>query len=258
MQWKYAEICRLYATYAEIYILHILPLSYALPTLLTRIEICLCLVLLTWTAWAIPRALWAAPPGAARYNLLARAIKNKPFQCIDHDWRDYPQWRRSGSAARVEQGDLFKFYDRSRLLISAQVFESLRWHPSITAQAPSQSRGAQRLTGRLCHSPGLSNWLGMSCPSWQWHRTGYHWSPVRTLPVAPLWCDLCCSQTQAPANLRLTWIGPTKVMTRKLFFPWECKRSTSKITPILKNCTNISKQGKKKFLSHWHSLHFYS
>ena len=32
--------------------------------------------------------------------------------------------------------------------------------------------------------------LGMSCPSWQWHRTGSRWSPVRTLPVAPLWCDL--------------------------------------------------------------------
>ena len=40
----------------------------------------------------------------------------------------------------------------------------------------------------------------MSCPSWQWHRTGSRWSPVclqnwkplvsRTLPVAPLWCDL--------------------------------------------------------------------
>ena len=30
----------------------------------------------------------------------------------------------------------------------------------------------------------------MSCPSWQWHRTGSCWSPVRTLPVAPLWCDL--------------------------------------------------------------------
>ena len=30
----------------------------------------------------------------------------------------------------------------------------------------------------------------MSCPSWQWHRTGSSWSPVRTLPVAPLWCDL--------------------------------------------------------------------
>ena len=32
--------------------------------------------------------------------------------------------------------------------------------------------------------------IGMSCPSWQWHRTGSRWSPVRTLPVAPLWCDL--------------------------------------------------------------------
>ena len=27
-------------------------------------------------------------------------------------------------------------------------------------------------------------------PSWQWHRTGSQWFPVRTLPVAPLWCDL--------------------------------------------------------------------
>ena len=32
--------------------------------------------------------------------------------------------------------------------------------------------------------------IGMSCPGWQWHRTGSHWSPIRTLPVAPLWCDL--------------------------------------------------------------------
>ena len=32
--------------------------------------------------------------------------------------------------------------------------------------------------------------LGMSCPSWQWHRTGSRWFPVRTLLVAPLWCDL--------------------------------------------------------------------
>ena len=36
--------------------------------------------------------------------------------------------------------------------------------------------------------PGYST--GMSCPSWQWHRTGNSWSPVRTLQVAPLWCDL--------------------------------------------------------------------
>ena len=31
---------------------------------------------------------------------------------------------------------------------------------------------------------------GMSCPSWQWHRTGSCWFPVQTLPVALLWCDL--------------------------------------------------------------------
>ena len=63
------------------------------------------------------------PLGSARgrglYNLLARAIKNKPFRCSDG--RDSPQLRRS--AARVEQGDMFKFYARSRslmLLIPAQ------------------------------------------------------------------------------------------------------------------------------------------
>ena len=32
--------------------------------------------------------------------------------------------------------------------------------------------------------------IGMSCLSWQWHRTGSRWFPVRTLPVAPFWCDL--------------------------------------------------------------------
>ena len=44
--------------------------------------------------------------GRGRYNLLARAIKNKPFQCSNG--RDSPQRRRT--AARVEQGDFFKFY----------------------------------------------------------------------------------------------------------------------------------------------------
>ena len=34
------------------------------------------------------------------------------------------------------------------------------------------------------------NLLGMSCPRWQWHRTGSSWFPVWTLQVAPLWCDL--------------------------------------------------------------------
>ena len=48
----------------------------------------------------------------------------------------------------------------------------------------------------------------MSCPSWQWHRTGSRWSPVRTLPVAPLWCDLGFFPNsrgdKAAANLRPT------------------------------------------------------
>ena len=46
--------------------------------------------------------------------------------------------------------------------------------------------------------------IGMSCPSWQWHRTGYCWLPVQTLPVAPLWCDLRnCSPTVVAINLCL-------------------------------------------------------
>ena len=56
----------------------------------------------TVTAWAIPRAIWAAPGGRASwYDQLWRAINNKPFQCSDG--RDSPQRRRT--AARVEQGD---------------------------------------------------------------------------------------------------------------------------------------------------------
>ena len=55
--------------------------------------------------------------GRGRYNLLARAINNKPFQCSDR--RKSPQ--RRCSAARVEQGDLFNFYARSRSLISDAV-----------------------------------------------------------------------------------------------------------------------------------------
>ena len=53
----------------------------------------------------------------------------------------------------------------------------------------------------------LHKWqrIGMSCPIWQWHRTGYRCSPVRTLPVAPLWCDLRrCSRTAVVIKLRRT------------------------------------------------------
>ena len=48
---------------------------------------------------------WAASGGAARYNQILQVINNKPSQCSDG--RDSPLLR--GSAAREEQGDLFKF-----------------------------------------------------------------------------------------------------------------------------------------------------
>ena len=75
---------------------------------------------------------------------------------------------------------------------------------------------ASALPVSLCH-PGLSVTVvdfkqldsevlkvpGTSCPSWQWHKTGYRWSPARTIPVAPLWCDLgCCSRTVVVTKLR--------------------------------------------------------
>ena len=46
--------------------------------------------------------------------------------------------------------------------------------------------------------------IGMSCPSWQWHRIGSRWSPVRSLPVAPLWCDLVFFPTVVVIKLRRT------------------------------------------------------
>ena len=50
----------------------------------------------------------------------------------------------------------------------------------------------------------------MSCPIWQWHRTGSRWPPVRTLPVAPLWCDLGFFPNsrgyKSSANLRPIWL----------------------------------------------------
>ena len=59
-------------------------------------------------AWAISRALWAAPGGATWYNkpLFSRVINKKPFTC-SHGHISPQQCR---SAVQVEQGDLFKFY----------------------------------------------------------------------------------------------------------------------------------------------------
>ena len=64
--------------------------------------------------------------GRGRYILLARAINNKPFQCSNG--RDSPQRRRT--AARAEQGDLFKFYARSRSVISAQFWYLFKFYAS--------------------------------------------------------------------------------------------------------------------------------
>ena len=64
----------------------------------------------------------------------------------------------------------------------------------------------------------VDHWIGMSCPSWQWHRTGwYSWSPLQTLQVAPLWCDSdlgCCSR--AVVILKLRW---NFAFTRSLVVP---------------------------------------
>ena len=49
--------------------------------------------------------------GSDRYNLLARAIDNKPFQCSD----GFNPPQRQHSAARVEQGDLLFIARASRL-----------------------------------------------------------------------------------------------------------------------------------------------
>ena len=62
----------------------------------------------------------------------------------------------------------------------------------------------------------------MSCPIWQWHRTGSSWSPVRTLPVAPLWCDLGfvpnSSGNKAAVNLH-------PKVSKKSLFKWLFKKN---------------------------------
>ena len=59
----------------------------------------------------------------------------------------------------------------------------------------------------LCE-PVSSEWqnLGISCPSWQWHRTGYSWLLVQILLGAPLWCDLrFCFQKVVVIKLLCQW-----------------------------------------------------
>ena len=72
----------------------------------------------------------------------------------------------------------------------------------------------------------------MSCPSWKWHRTGYLWSPVRTLAVAPLWCVLgFCSRTVVVIKLLRT--STLKLRSRS-------QRFEHKNTSILLKCNDES------------------
>ena len=85
-------------------------------------------------------------------------------------------------------------------------------------------------------SLGVYLHIGMSqaCPSWQWqwHRTRYSWSPVWTLQVAPLWCDLGrCSRTVMV--IKLWWTSAFIYHLKKR--PWQVRisRDIHTLTPLL-------------------------
>ena len=63
----------------------------------------------------------------------------------------------------------------------------------------------------------------MSCPSWQWHRTGSSWSPVQTLPVAPLWCDLGFVPNSR-GNKAVAYLLPTKILLLPIDIYSQCCR----------------------------------
>ena len=66
--------------------------------------------------------------------------------------------------------------------------------PHACKNSSQDSRGQTLLAHNPWYIPSKPYHLkpGMSCPSWQWHKAGYRWSParVRNLLVALLWCDL--------------------------------------------------------------------
>ena len=68
---------------------------------------------------------------------------------------------------------------------------------------PERIRGGRLSPSVNWHNHGSTMIVRMSCPSC---RAGSRWSPVRTLPVAPLWCDLGfvpnSRGNKAAANLR--------------------------------------------------------
>ena len=101
---------------------------------------------------------------------------------------------------------------------------SLHWQGAVSLNPtrPGRRQGHtsaddERLREELVH---CHNEVGMSCPSWQWNRTGSCWSPVRTRPVAPLWCDLGFFPTsrgnKGRANLRPSEKARTTITTAEM------------------------------------------
>ena len=67
--------------------------------------------------------------------------------------------------------------------------------------------------------------VGMSCPSWQWHRTGSRWSPVRTLLRAYWWrpCGVTWDSSQTGVVIRLrqtSALGSSTTISSRL--SWLC------------------------------------
>ena len=112
--------------------------------------------------------------------------KLRPSQAVGDHCRPAGQCRLQGTGAGRRGGGINGGGDQRR-------------REGVDGQERLQVDGRKRKRGdkweMLMHAVASASGArhrckGMSCPSWQWHRAGYRWQPVRTLPVAPLGCDL--------------------------------------------------------------------
>ena len=111
--------------------------------------------------------------GRSRYNLLARAIKNKPFQCSDGC--DSPQWR--CTAARVEQADLSKFYSTDHFVTVLTDFHLKCNLKGLLPQA--------NLLGWLGTCWTLLTAGGNNQDFWTWQNLGKTWLWIQPAWAAP-------------------------------------------------------------------------
>ena len=138
--------------------------------------------------------------------------------CRSSSWFHGQQWHWD-SEARLAASQLLRLATCRAAITNGHSHIMFCWYPGLSLR-PFLGR-----RGRALHRWELE---GMSCPSWQWHRIGSRWSPVRTLPVpvAPLWCDLGfvpnSRGNKAAANLRPTSIffaRATSEITKRYSFP---------------------------------------